>query len=264
MINAVLKEAGFTIGDNWLYHPGYAGMTADQVYQMLPEDPPGEAFDEACDKPLDTPDNTPEEWDIATVQAATAAAAHGTLPGSLQRFVKTITESKADWRSRLHHLFTENTKDDFSYARVNRRFAALNIFLPGLHSEALGEVVSFIDSSGSISQEIFDEFAGELNDLHSTCNPTLMHVGQCDTKVHNMDTFEPGDYFELKPTGGGGGTDFRPPFKWVEKNGIVPKAFVYLTDGYGSFPEQAPSYPVLWVMTTDVIPPWGEHVRIEL
>ena len=23
-------------------------------------------------------------------------------------------------------------------------------------------------------------------------------------------------------------------------------------------------YPVLWVMTTEVVPPWGEHVRIEL
>ena len=61
---------------------------------------------------------------------------------------------------------------------------------------------------------------------------------------------------------GRGGTDFRPVFQWVESEirsgGIdCPDAIIYLTDGYGSFPERAPDMPVLWVCAPDSIKPEG-------
>jgi predicted metal-dependent peptidase len=39
---------------------------------------------------------------------------------------------------------------------------------------------------------------------------------------------------------------------------------IYLTDGKGSFPDEAPAYPVIWGMTGQVEPPFGETVKIEL
>jgi predicted metal-dependent peptidase len=48
------------------------------------------------------------------------------------------------------------------------------------------------------------------------------------------------------PPKGGGGTSFIPVFEWIREQGIEPDALVYLTDGMGSFPRHAPSYPVIW------------------
>jgi predicted metal-dependent peptidase len=63
---------------------------------------------------------------------------------------------------------------------------------------------------------------------------------------------------------GGGGTSFVPVFKKVEELGITPALLIYFTDGYGTFPDEPPPYPVIWVMTEDVTPPFGEVVKVEM
>jgi len=46
---------------------------------------------------------------------------------------------------------------------------------------------------------------------------------------------------------------------------MQPDAVIYLTDGYATFPDQAPNYPVLWAITNhDIQPPWGEHLILEI
>ena len=62
---------------------------------------------------------------------------------------------------------------------------------------------------------------------------------------------------------GGGGTDFRPAFKWVEESGIELSCMIYFTDLYGKFPDNQPEYPVLWAtIGTNHRPPFGEHLEI--
>ena len=67
---------------------------------------------------------------------------------------------------------------------------------------------------------------------------------------------------------GGGGTDFEPFFEEIEKDKYKENdgVCIYLTDGYGYFPEKEPPLPVLWV----VIPggaskdyfPFGEITKL--
>ena len=67
---------------------------------------------------------------------------------------------------------------------------------------------------------------------------------------------------------GGGGTDFEQFFKDINKKEFNNSdgVCIYLTDGYGYFPEKEPDLPVLWV----VIPggaekeyfPFGEIVKL--
>ena len=64
--------------------------------------------------------------------------------------------------------------------------------------------------------------------------------------------------------GGGGGTDFRPPFEKLEELGIVPDLAVYFTDMHGRFPDHEPAYPVVWAATTDKQPPFGAYVHVEI
>jgi len=63
-----------------------------------------------------------------------------------------------------------------------------------------------------------------------------------------VDEFEGRDSVTLNPPQGGG-TDFRPVFDWVAREGETPDGLIYLTDMYGCFPS-APGYPVLWASCT--------------
>lgn len=274
IINDVLKDSGFTIPDNWLWSPHFSAtkLTTDGVYTMLPEDTrdgngPGgkKAFDAIRDQPGGTGgvEEQADDWKVATSQAATNAEKAGKLPGALKRFVDEMIHGKADWRAVMRRFATETSKEDYSWQRFSRKMLGHGFYLPALYSESMGEMCAIIDTSGSISAAILAAFGGEISSIRDQMKPTLMRNIYCDADVNHVDEFEQYDVFKVEPHGGGG-TDFRPPFAWLAERGIEPKCAMYLTDGYGPFPDKAPPYPVLWLMTTDVQPPWGEVVRIEI
>lgn len=270
-VNEMLADCGFAVPSDALYNPAFKGMTAEQIYNLLPPEDengnqggggPGQA---PVDQHLDAKDdpNLAAELEVATIQAAQAQRGRGDMPGSLKRFLPDLAEAKVDWRAVLRHFATDSARDDFSWARPNKTYLSLGFILPGMHSEAVRDITTCIDTSGSISDDILAAFGGEIADIRAGCDLKLLRVMYCDAAVNHVDEFEQHDHLEISPHGGGG-TDFRPPFKHLAEQDVTPTAFVYLTDGYGPFPEAPPPYPVLWVMTTNVVPPWGEHVRIEL
>ncbi len=260
-INQMLQDAGMTLGDGWLIHAQFAGMSADEIYTILPDDPEEEAQDEMSNGGRGTPQAA--EWQIAAAQAAQAVAAHGKLPGALQRFLEENGKPKVDWRAFLRRFVTARSKNDSSWAHPQRRFLAYGLVLPGLYSESMGCMVAVSDDSGSVGDDMLKALSTEIDAIASACTPQrLMHIS-CDCEINHVGEFGPDEKFVMTSKGGGG-TDFRPPFEYIKEQSVRPACLVYLTDGYGPFPETAPDYPVLWCMTTEVIPPWGEHVRIEL
>lgn len=265
-INLVLEEGGFEIGENWLLNKAYAGMTADEIYAMLP-DPDDGSDSDALDEIM--PSHSPAdaaaqavEWQIAAVQAAAQAKKAGTLPGSLERLVEEITEQKVDWKSALRAFMTERAKDDYSWSRPNRRFLSAGLYLPGMYSEAMGEVAVVIDTSGSIDQATLNAFGAEIKSIVDNTKPLMTRVIYCDAEVNHVDEFTAEQELHFKMHGGGG-TDFRPPFDYIEQHGLKPACLVYLTDGYGPFPDEPP-YPTMWVCTTEVVAPFGRTIPIDI
>jgi predicted metal-dependent peptidase len=61
---------------------------------------------------------------------------------------------------------------------------------------------------------------------------------------------------------GGGGTSFVPVFEWVEVQNMWPDLLLYFTDAQGTFPEQEPTYPVLWVVKGKAKVPWGQRIQL--
>ena len=272
VINAMIKDSGFEIGKNWLYDPAYAGMTTDQIYNLLSKDDgkgnqpgpgePGGSLDEVTDGNPDSNEVDATDWKIATIQAAASAKAMGKLPASMARFVDEMTTPKVDWRNMLRRFVTEISKNDYTWLRPNRRYAAQGIFLPTLHSETMGHIAVGIDTSGSIDQDTLNAFGAEIKAIVGSVRPIKTTVIYCDAEVNHVDKFEANDelHFEMH---GGGGTDFRPPFALLQERGETPVCFIYLTDGYGPFPAD-PGYPTLWCCTTDVVSPIGDTVAIEI
>jgi predicted metal-dependent peptidase len=266
-VNDMLVDCGFTIPPDWVYDPAYHGMTADKIYSLLPPPKPGDKprFDPHEQVSADEADKLTGEWEIATAQAAAAERSRnqGKLPQTLQRFMDEMTAPKVDWRTVLRRFATERANNDYSWTRPNRRWASLGYILPSLYSEGTRDITAIVDTSGSVDAATLAAFAAEISDIRGSAQPEVTRVMYCDADVNHVDEYYVGDNMAITPHGGGG-TDFRPPFIWLNERHIVPSAAVYLTDGYGTFPTEQPPYPVLWVMTTDVRPPWGECVRIEL
>ena len=144
----------------------------------------------------------------------------------------------------------------------------------------LDELAIVIDTSGSTYYSVVSKFLEiTYNIILTTAHPThqfKIYIIQVDTQVQDaklitgFDDFKAYmDDFELK---GGGGTDFKPGFAYVDKL-IADKAInrlkglIYFTDGYGDFPETAPAYDSLIVFhessyTEDYVPLWASKIII--
>ena len=235
--------------------------------QSKPEPQTGEVRDSPGDDeghelaPADASEQE-QEWKIKLQQAINNAQSRGDLPAGLKRMVEQALAPVVDWRSELRRFFQSLSRDDLSWSRPNRRFIGAGIYLPALHSERMGPMVLVNDTSGSTSraQKVF---LGEMKAVFEDVIPELIYYVQQDTKIQQITELEIGDSFP-EEIHGGGGTDFRPAFKWIEEQGITPACMVFLTDLDGYFPEIAPDYPVLWASVARDVVPFGEVIKIDL
>jgi predicted metal-dependent peptidase len=201
------------------------------------------------------------EWAIAAEQALRSAKACGCEPGGVERPLQEARESKQDWRAILRDFISATTPSDYHWSPPNRRFVSSGLYLPSVERSGVGEVVIVVDTSGSIGGQELQQFAGEINAIVSEAQPQAIHVIYCDAEIQGVEEFGPSELIGLLPKGGGG-TDFIPPFRWVEEQGLEPKCLIYLTDlCCQSFPE-APEYPVLWATDSRKSAPFGETVFI--
>jgi predicted metal-dependent peptidase len=206
------------------------------------------------------------EWKVAVHQAAKAAQMRGGMPGGLQGMIAQAIEPAVDWRPILHRFAQDLSTTDYSFAIPNRRYLHMRLYLPSLHEPAVGDAVFVRDSSGSVWDETQAQFAAEILAVNDAVRPRRLIVMDCDTRVTQIQTFERGEAVDLQPVLGGGGTSFLDPFRRLADDGIHPAFLVYLTDMDGRFPDEGPSYPVLWASTTPLRrarqAPFGEVVEV--
>ena len=107
-------------------------------------------------------------------------------------------------------------RNDYSWARPNRRFVAQGLYLPGLHSEELGDVVLAVDTSGSIGERVLGVFAAEANAVLARfdCTVTVLYH---DTEVQKVQTWHSADGPLVLDPVGGGGTSHACVFDWLEQ-----------------------------------------------
>jgi predicted metal-dependent peptidase len=206
------------------------------------------------------------EWKVAVHQAAKAAQMRGGMPGGLQGMIAQAVEPAVDWRPILHRFAQDSSPTDYSFAIPNRRYLHMRLYLPSLHEPAVGDAVFVRDSSGSVWDETQAQFAAEILAVNDAVRPRRLIVMDCDTRVTQIQTFERGEAIDLQPVLGGGGTSFVDPFRRLADDGIRPAFLVYLTDMDGRFPDEEPSYPVLWASTTPLRrarqAPFGDVVEV--
>ena len=138
-----------------------------------------------------------------------------------------------------------------------------------------------IDTSGSTEGDLVKAFLAEtwgiLSERSSFSRAVEVRILQCDTQVRDdvriRSTEELQAYMENFQLVGGGGTDFRPVFRYTDE--LVAKGalgnlrgLLYFTDGKGTFPERPPAYETAFLFFNEVpqevtIPPWAMHLVLE-
>lgn len=306
-INPIIVEAGKTLPAGVLLSPQYRGMSAEEVYGLLPEDSgkddksqdqgqdsqgqssqgQGQGQDESQDEsqgqgqdesqgqdeqsqpscgevrdaPADDAEALEAEWQVATFQAAQAAKSQGKLPASLEKIVEELRKPKIDWKAALRRFVQQALRDDYSWRTPDPRYVPAGLYLPAVRSEQMPAIAVGIDASGSVWDKQ-EEFAAELTAVMDEVSPELLVVIYFDAVVQHVEEFQRGETVTFTSRGGGG-TDFRPVFEHIDRENVEPACMIILTDLYGTFPESEPEYPVLWVATTDIQPPFGETIRLE-
>ena len=142
------------------------------------------------------------------------------------------------------------------------------------------ELVIVVDTSYSTSGELVKKFLREtftiLSETDSFFKKRKIHIIQCDELVHS-DITVTGDTdidilinnFELA---GGGNTDFRPAFEYVNNlidTGEIKKlqGLLYFTDGKGKYPKKKMPYNTAFVfidkLSETAVPAWAMKVSLE-
>lgn len=314
-VNMILDDERMAGPDNALMNATYRGLTAEEIYPVLHEDPPeatmdqhlfddtgsgqggeGEAEENDSDPgagaegepsevgsrseptesdpaersesggqdapppPMD-PDQLDEQWQGRLAAAAQAARQAGKLSASMLRLVDRLLAPKLPWRALLARYMMNVARDDYSFQRTSRREG--EAMMPRLYSQGVRVAVA-LDTSGSVTDDEMREFISEVDALKAQVRAEVtLHA--CDNKLAEGGPwrFAMWQPVELPDSiSGGGGTDFRPVFDWLEAGQTSPDLLLYFTDAEGRFPELEPAFTVVWLVKGKAPVPFG--VRIQL
>jgi len=214
----------------------------------------------------------PQAWQQAIAGAKAVAEAYGKLPGPLAEVFNDFLEPVVDWTDQIKGIFARRIgSGSYDFRKPDRRLIVRDIIAPGRAGFGAGTIVLAIDTSGSIYAvpKLIERFMSEMGGIIEDVRPRKVIVLWIDTEVRRADWItDAADVANVRKleVPGGGGTAFEPAFDWVEEEGIEDvDAFVYLTDGFGSFPNKAPRYPVIWGSISDegqVAYPFGDVIQI--
>lgn len=204
--------------------------------------------------------------------------------GSIVQNLKEVNRERYDYRDFLKQfaVLGEKTKindDEFDYVFYTyglQLYDNMPLVEPLEYKDvkSIKEFVIAIDTSGSVIGDLVQEFIQKtyniLKSEESFFTKINLHIIQCDTeiqsdiKITNQTEFD--DYLSHMELKGFGGNNEIRLFEYVdqliaEKEFSNLKGMIYLTDGYGIFPERKPNYEVAFVFINDRyevpdVPPW--------
>lgn len=279
-INPIVRDSGLSLPPDALLDNKYKGMSMEEIYTKMPEakvqficsgdgtigqiDGKPRCGDvESCNNgSQDAQDQN--DWQVAVAQAAQVARARGQLPASLEKFLGDLQKPRVDWKAILRRYIQDIAKADYTWKYPNRRFLAMGLYLPSLYSEQVGPIAVAQDTSGSMwGDRDLRACASELRSIIEDVKPSKIVLYYADAAIAATKEFDPDEPFEFAPKGGGG-TSFVPVFEEIAESGFEPLCLIYFTDLQGTFPQQAPPYPVIWLTLEDGTAPFGEVLKIDL
>lgn len=209
----------------------------------------------------------------------------GTQRGYKQEWYELQEERKRNYNKFLRRFTVEREElqldmeafDYIPYLYGLSHYGNLPFLEPLEYTEAkkLEELVIAIDTSASCKRPTVQRFLQEtyavLGQQENFFKKLRVHIIQCDCYVQEDVKVtcekEWKEYLRHIKIQGGGGTDFRPVFRYVNEmlaDGKLKnlKALLYFTDGDGIYPREKPDYEAVFLLTKEPpkeanVPSWA-------
>lgn len=210
----------------------------------------------------------------------------GIQPGHQKEWYELQEERKRNYYKFLRQFTVEReelqldmeTFDYIPYLYGLSHYKKLPFLEPLEYTEAkkLEELVIAIDTSASCKRQTVQRFLQEtyaiLGQQENFFKKLRVHIIQCDCYVQEDVRVtcekEWKEYLKYIKIQGGGGTDFRPVFQYVNKMLVDKKlknlkALLYFTDGDGIYPREKPDYETVFLLTKEPpkeanVPKWAK------
>ncbi len=213
-----------------------------------------------------------EDWKKISRQVLAEIKNFSEMGSAGEALEKNLAEGAAvkyDYKKLLEHFVVtgESTRlsdDEFDYIYYTyglEKYDGMPLIEPLEYREdkKIRDFVIAIDTSASCSGETVKKFIRQTFDLlkssESFFRKINVHIIQCDSEVRSDDTLTDAEELDRFLDGlklfGGGATDFRPVFAYVEDL-VGKRAFddlkgmIYFSDGYGIYPVKQPDFDVIF------------------
>ena len=276
-VNLLCQEYGFSVPKSALLDAQYKGMTAEQIYDKLPQEQQqekggdgnmaGDVMDyDPSQNEGKSKGDVEREIAIGTEQAAQAAKAAGMDTAGMKRVIGEAQVQREPWYQHLRRFLTSMHSRQYNWSRIDTRRAVLHgVVAPQQKAESMGKVVFWVDCSGSVTEKQLSAMGAHISDILKDVTPSEVVIGYFDSKVCHVDTFTGPDYHVTLEPHGGGGTRFEPMFDYMQEQHADAQVAVVFTDLYGSFGDGNPVCDTLWVSQTEGIDvPFGELIYGDL
>lgn len=273
IINAYIKQRNYQLPDGGVHLSWVKdSMSSEEVYNRLKQEqqsgspPQAGGFDGSGDLEDALDEATKTDMEATIMAAAKMAKECGHGSNIVDRILQSTGEPKVRWQDVTRAMMTEKSAADYTYLRPSRRFIGSGLYLPSLHTEALGGLLIGFDTSGSMGPRECNQIAAEIQAIVDDLRPAFVEVVYCDASVTHVERFERDDLLQLKPKGGGG-TRFQPVFEHAAQIGEHYCGMIFFTDMEGDLDEcVAPEFPVIWADIGQSHPrePFGVRVPVAI
>ena len=237
VINYLLVEAGFVMPVIGLYDPRFAGMSSDEVYNILmSEGEPNDDYEDFMDiltggqsKPgdadADVPDPTVKHKVHQAVSRAVTMAkisgghASSGIPGEIERMLHDLINPVLPWNRIVNRELQVSAKNKYTYTRANRRYAPA-AFLPSKRGRSIGRMVIGLDLSGSVTDPMRDEMISECEHFRKIYKPSHLTVIDFDYKIHNIHVLKKNQDLRDLRFSGGSWTSYKPMEKYCDTHKV--------------------------------------------
>lgn len=271
VINLELVNQGFKMPKMGLIDPIYAGLTTEEVYELLPKAPdnPLDGDLEECEEDTDGTESKQVQAAInsiiaRSVQLADMREQGNGVPNSVRRMLQELQKPEVNWKVALLRFMDQLNKPEFSWRKRNRRHT--DMYMPSTINKPSLDLITFaFDTSGSVNAKQFMQHISEVDSLFKAIKPKEIELLQFDHMLQSVDSVKSlNDLHKVEFTGHGG---TEPEVAIQHFMGTKSKGLIIMTDGYFNTKTLSkPKQPVLWIIydNDNWKAPYGKTIHISL